>query len=196
MLSANIRRFTVEDYHWLTDKGFFAEDDRVELIRGQVVQMAAKGTAHEVCLNRLLKVLIKGFADDRAIVRCQSPIVLFDNSEPEPDFSIVQYREDEYLAAHPAATDVMLVIEISDSSLDYDRVTKIPLYAEAGIYDYWIFNLQQNILETYCEPYQNNDEEFGYRLKRIVLPNETIALPNFPDLVIDLVNIFPPVGRS
>lgn len=196
MLSANIRRFTVEDYHWLTEKGFFAEDDRVELIRGQVVQMAAKGTAHEVCLNRLLKVLIKGFADDRAIVRCQSPIVLFDNSEPELDFSIVQYREDEYLTAHPAATDVILVIEISDSSLDYDRATKTPLYAEAGIYDYWIFNLQQNILETYCEPYQNNDGEFGYRLKRIVLPNETIVLPNFSDLVIDLVNIFPPVGRS
>ena len=196
MLSANIRRFTVEDYHWLTEKGFFAEDDRVELIRGQVVQMAAKGTAHEVCLNRLLKVLIKGFADDRAIVRCQSPIVLFDNSEPEPDFSIVQYREDEYLTAHPAATDVILVIEISDSSLDYDRATKTPLYAEAGIYDYWIFNLQQNILETYCEPYQNNDGEFGYRMKRIVLPNETIVLPNFSDLVIDLVNIFPPIGRS
>jgi Uma2 family endonuclease len=196
MLSANIRRFTVEDYHWLTEKGFFAEDDRVELIRGQVVQMAAKGTAHEVCLNRLLKVLIKEFKDDRAIVRCQSPIVLFNESEPEPDFSIVQYREDEYLSAHPLPADVLLIIEISDSSLDYDRETKLPLYAEAGIYDYWIFNLQQNVLETYCEPYQNNDGEFGYRLKKIVLPNETIVLPQFPDLVIDLGKIFPPIRRS
>jgi Uma2 family endonuclease len=195
MLSANIRRFTVEDYHWLTEKGFFAEDDRVELIRGQVVQMAAKGTAHETCGRRLLRELSKQLGD-QATLQSQSPILLPNNSEPEPDFAIAQNREDDYLLSHPLPADVLLIIEISDSSLDYDRETKLPLYAEAGIYDYWIFNLQQNLLETYCEPYQSNDGEFGYRLKKIVLPNESIALPTFSDLVIDLVNIFPPVKRS
>jgi Uma2 family endonuclease len=195
MLSANIRRFTVEDYHWLTEKGFFAEDDRVELIRGQVVQMAAKGTAHETCGRRLLRELTKQIGD-RATLQSQSPISLPMNSEPEPDFAIVKNREDDYLLSHPLPADVLLIIEISDSSLDYDRETKLPLYAEAGIYDYWIFNLHQNLLETYCEPYQNNDGEFGYRLKKIVLPNETIILPQFPDLVIDLINIFPPIRRS
>jgi Uma2 family endonuclease len=87
--------------------------------------------------------------------------------------------------------DILLVIEIADSTLKYDQETKLPLYAEAGISDYWIFNLVKNHLETYSEPYQDSQGNFGYSVKRIVLPNQAIALPCFPDMSLDLSKVFP-----
>lgn len=191
MVNASPKRFTVDDYHRLAQLGFFTEDDRVELIRGQIIQMAEKGTAHEVCLTRLLKQLVSLLLNELVIVRCQSPIALLRDSEPEPDFAIVHHREDEYLSSHPNAADVLLVIEISDSSFSYDRDIKLPLYAEAGIFDYWLFNLVESCLETYSEPYQDANGHFGYRMKRIVLPNEAIALPNTSNSPLQLSNIFP-----
>lgn len=190
MAIALLKRFTLSEYHRLTELGFFQEDDRIELIRGQIIQMAAKGTAHEVCLTRLLRELPKLLLE-QALLRCQSPITLIDDSEPEPDFSIVRNREDDYLSAHPRAADVLLVIEISDSSLSYDQETKLPLYAESEISDYWILNLPENCLEAYSEPYQKPTGEFGYRVKRIVLAGEAIALPHFPDQQLSLTKIFP-----
>jgi Uma2 family endonuclease len=190
MAIALLKRFTLSEYHRLTELGFFQEDDRLELIRGQIVQMAAKGTAYEVCSTRLLRELPKLLLE-QALLRCQSPITLIDNSEPEPDFSIVQNREDDYLSGHPIAADIWLIIEISDSSLSYDQETKLPLYAESGISDYWIFNLPDNCLEAYSEPYQKPTGEFGYRVKRIVLAEEAIALPHFPDRQLSLTQIFP-----
>jgi Uma2 family endonuclease len=190
MAIALLKRFTLSEYHRLVDLGFFQEDDRVELIRGQIIQMAAKGTAHEVCLTRLLRELPKLLLE-QALLRCQSPITLVDDSEPEPDFSIVHNREDDYLSAHPSAADALLVIEVSDSLLSYDQETKLSLYAESEISDYWIFNLPENCLEAYSEPYQKQTGEFGYRVKRIVLAGEAIALPHFPHQPLSLAKIFP-----
>jgi hypothetical protein len=84
-----------------------------------------------------------------------------------------------------------LVIEISDSTLSYARGRKLSVYAEDGIWDFWIFNLVDNWLEVYNEPYQDSQGRFGYRLKRIVLPDETVGIPSFPDLSIDLAGVFP-----
>jgi len=190
MTIATAKRFTLAEYHRLTEIGFFAEDDRIELIRGEIIQMAAKGTAHELCLTRLIRELIN-LLGDRAILRVQSPIVLPSGSEPEPDFTIVQNRDDDYLSSHPDPAEVLLVIEIADSSLSYDREVKLPVYAESGISDYWLFNLPENCLEAYSQPYHNLPVSFGYSLKRIVLPNQAIALPCFPELSLDLAKIFP-----
>ncbi len=184
-----IKRFTLEEYHRLSELGFLTEGDRIELIRGELVYMAAKGTAHEVCLTKLIRALPK-LLSDQATVRCQSPILLT-GSEPEPDFTIVKNRSDDYLESHPNSADVWLLIEISDSSLTYDQETKLSLYAENNIQDYWIFNLLENILETYSEPYQKFQGDFGYQIKRVLLPNEAIALPHFPDLILDLSKTFP-----
>jgi Uma2 family endonuclease len=165
MVSTTLRRFSLAEYHHLTELGFFVEDDRVELIHGQIVEMAAKGTAHEVCLTRLLRELPK-LVGDRATLRCQSPLIVPPDSEPELDFTIVRNRADDYLDAHPEPADVLFAIEISDSSLSYDQDVKLPLYAEAGISDYWIFNLVDNHLEAYSELYQNLQGKFGYGVKR------------------------------
>lgn len=191
MTQAKPKRFTLDEYHKLTEIGFFHEDDMIELIKGEIIEMGAKGTAHETCISKLLRELVR-LLEDAATLRCQSPIVLPDSSEPEPDFVIVQNRPDDYISAHPSPSDVLLVIEISDSTLKYDREVKLSLYAEAGISDYWIFNLFDNQLESHSEPFQNSQGTFGYQNRRIVLPNQIIALPCFPDLSLDLSRVFPP----
>ncbi|HAZ47788.1 MAG TPA: hypothetical protein DDW76_17445 [Cyanobacteria bacterium UBA11369] len=190
MALTQAKRFTLEEYHRLGEIGFFHEDDQIELIRGEIVQMSAKGTRHSVCTNLLNRELSK-LVGERATLRIQDPIILPSTSEPEPDFTIVQNRSDDYLSAHPIPADILLVIEILDSSLDYDKNVKLPLYAEAGIPDYWIFNLIDNWLEVCTEPSELSPGRFDYLNKRLVLPNQSIALPCFPDLFIDLTKVFP-----
>ncbi len=182
--------FTIEEYHRLAKLGFLTEDDRVELIRGEIIQMAAKGTAHINCCRNLLEELAP-LVTGRAKLQCQDPIVLPSNSEPEPDFAILRIRDDNYRDALPNSSDVLFVIEIADSTLKKDKEVKTSLYAEAGISDYWIFNLVDNHLEAYSEPYQNLQGRFGYAVTRIILPNQTVALPGFPDLALDLSKVFP-----
>lgn len=193
MTRPTAKRFTLDEYHRLADLGFFTENDRVELIRGELIQMAAKGTPHTTCCRNLLEELPKLVAG-KATLQCQDPIVLPSNSEPEPDFAILKRRADNYLSAHPSAADVLLVIEIADSTLKYDQEVKLSLYAEAGISDYWIFNLVENHLEAYSEPYQTVQGSFGYSIKHIVLPNQSVVLPCFPDLSLDLSKVFPRIG--
>lgn len=183
------KRFSVQEYHRLVELGFLTEDDHVELIRGELIQMAARGTAHESCITRLLRVLLP-LVGDRATLRCQSPIILAFDGEPEPDFSIVYNREDDYAQQHPTAADTLLVIEVADSSLEYDRNTKLPLYAEGKIRDYWLFNLPDRCLEAYSEPAQISDGRFGYLNRRIVTATGTIAFPPFPEQVLSLDRIF------
>lgn len=190
MSIAQTKRFSLKEYHQLTELGFFHEDDHIELINGKIIQMVAKGTAHETCLRRLLKELPK-LIGDRATLQSQAPITIPPNSEPEPDFAIVRNRTDDYLSAHPSPSDVLLVMEVADSSLSYDQDVKIPLYAQAGIAYYWIFNLFDNHLECYSEPYQDSQGKYGYLNKRIVLDKMAIALPYFPDLSLDLSRVFP-----
>ncbi len=107
--------------------------------------------------------------------------------------TLLRNRSDEYLSSHPLPVDILLLVEISDSTLSYDRTTKLSLYAEDGIAHYWILNLVSTQLEIYSEPYRDSCGKFGYRLTRIVLPDETIAIPSFPDISIDLSLIFPPI---
>lgn len=190
MTLTTTRRFTLDEYHRLIEIGFFHEDERVELIRGELVKMVAKGTAHTTCCSNLLEELLKLVAG-KAKLRCQDPITLPSGSEPEPDFVIVKIKDDNYLSGHPQPQDILLVIEIADSSIDYDQEVKAPLYAEAGISDYWIFNLADNYLETYCEPFQKREGGYGYSNKRIILPNQSVNLPNFPGLSLDLSKVFP-----
>ncbi|SKB11872.1 conserved hypothetical protein [Planktothrix sp. PCC 11201] len=191
MAIATVKKFTIEDYHRLTKLGFLKKEDKVELIRGEIIEMAAKGTSHSVCETRLERELYK-LIGEQATLRGQQPIILSSYSEPEPDRVIVKNRKDDYINGHPHTEDILLLIEISDSSLDYDQTTKLSVYAENNITDYWIFNLVDFCLECYRQPYQNLQEKFGYRSKLIYLPNESVTLPCFPDLTLDLTKVFPP----
>ena len=198
MIAATRKKFTIEEYHRLIDLGFFTENDRIELIRGEIIEIAAKRTPHSVCNSQLWKQLYK-LVGNQAEIRVQEPIVLFNHSEPEPDVVVARKKDDNYLSTHPSAADIILVIEISDSTLKYDspketlreRETKLPLYAEAGIKDYWIINLVARHLEVHTNPFSNAQGEFAYRNKTIVLPDEIIDIPEFTSSNLELNLIFP-----
>lgn len=184
------KRFTIDEYNRLAELGFFDEDDRVELIRGEIIPMAAKGTLHSTFSRRLIRELSR-LISNRGTLQSQDPISINPDSEPEPDVAILRNKDDDYLSFHPTPQDVLLLIEIADYSLRYDQEVKLQLYAEAGISNYWIFNLIENCLETYNETFRDLQGKFGYRRKVIYLPNESLDLPCFPELVLDLSQIFP-----
>lgn len=182
--------FTIDEYHRLVDLGFFTENDRIELIRGEIVEIAPKRTPHSVCNSLLWKQLYE-LVGKLAEIRVQEPITLSSSSEPEPDVVIAKKKDDNYLAAHPTVEDIILIIEISDSTLKYDREIKLSLYAEAGINNYWIINLVDRNLEVYINPFSNDKNQFGYRNKSIILPSEEIDIPGFSDITFELITIFP-----
>jgi Uma2 family endonuclease len=174
------KRFSIDEYHRLGEIGFLGEDDRIELIRGELVTMASKGTKHIFCCQELCGIL-HGLLSKQAIPRCQEPIVLYGSSytssEPEPDFAIVQLTPDRYRTTKPEAKDVLVVIEVSDSSLEYDRSVKASLYAEAGIPHYWIFNVIDRQLEALQNPVQKLKSEFEYAVTQVYPVSATVALP-------------------
>ncbi|MBD6616794.1 Uma2 family endonuclease [Komarekiella sp. 'clone 1'] len=184
------KRFTIDDYHRLIELGFLKEGDRIELIRGKLIQKAVKVTPHTFCTTRLYRQLDR-LLGDRAVIRGQDPITLLNHSEPEPDVVIARGRDEDYLAHHPYPEDILLVVEISDFTLIYDQTKKLELYAEAGISDYWIVNLNAHQLERYSQPYQNALSKFDYLNKQISLPNQTVTIPGFEDALLDLSRIFP-----
>ena len=140
-------RFTVEEYHRLGEAGIFSEDDRVELIEGEIIDMAPIGTKHAECVSRLTRLFVRGV---EARVRVQDPILLGSGNEPQPDIAIVRNRS--YATAHPGPEDVLLLIEVADTSLAYDRSTKIPLYARHGIPEVWLVDLAGRAVEVFRQP--------------------------------------------
>jgi Uma2 family endonuclease len=186
MVNTQVRPLTIYDYHRMIETGIIHEGEHIELILGQVFNMAAKGTRHTLCTRRLFKQLLN-LIGDQADVQSQDPITLPNNSEPEPDVVIARLRADSYADSHPVPADIILVIEVADSSLDFDRSTKLQIYAAAEISEYWIVNLIDSRLEIYSQP-----EGDIYTSTQIILPPRPTNLPHFIDIALDLTTIFPP----
>ncbi len=148
----------------MAEAGLFSEQDRVELIEGEVIKMSPIGSRHTGCVNRLNSILNRKVGDV-AIVSVQNPVQLDDFSEPEPDIALLKPRTDFYSQSHPTATDVLLVIEVAETSVEYDRSVKMPLYARAGIPEAWLVNLPKDIIEIYAQP-KNGKYQKVQRLKR------------------------------
>src|SRR3972149_6256027 len=124
-LQSTKRRFTVFEYHQMAEAGILGEDDRVELIDGEVTEMVPIGRRHSGCVNRLTQLLVKTFGDD-AVVSVQNPIVLSEYTEPQPDLSILKPRSDYYSGGHPTPEDIFLLVEVGETSADLDREVKVP----------------------------------------------------------------------
>jgi Uma2 family endonuclease len=177
-------RFTVEAYDRMIEKGFLTPKDRVELIRGEIVAKMSIGPRHAARVSRLTRLFNRALGD-RAIVSPQNPIVLAD-SEPETDIALLRPRDDFYESRKPEPKDVLLAIEVSDSSIEDDRDVKGPLYAENRIVEYWIVNLDEDCLEVYRSPRANGT----YRKKQILHRGDTVqigALPGVRFAVADLL---------
>jgi Uma2 family endonuclease len=143
--------FTVEDYHRLAELGILGEDDRVELLDGQVVEMTPIGPEHAGCVD-VLTGLLSRLVGDTAIVRVQNPLVLAPRWEPQPDIAVLKPRADRYRTAHPGPGEVLLVIEVADTALESDREVKLPRYAAAGIPETWFVDLEQAVIEIHRQP--------------------------------------------
>lgn len=141
-------RFTVKDFLKMGEAGILAENARVELIEGDVVDMAPIGSGHAGRVNLLNHLLTRAIGD-AAIVGPQNPIILSEYSEPQPDITLLKARADFYIGSHPEPDDVLLLIEVADSSVRYDRLVKIPLYARYGLREVWLLDLPQKRVEVY-----------------------------------------------
>ena len=185
LLNAQPRhRWTVAEYHRMAEVGLLNEDSRVELIDGEIIEMAPIGSQHGGKVNRFIHLFSKAFGN-KAIIAAQNPVVLGGYGEPQPDIAILRWREDYYEQGHPHAEDVLLIVEVSDSTLRYDRDIKIPLYAKNGIPEVWLLDIQNRQLEIHREPingiYQQRDCRRAGQIAPIL----------YPDAVIDLAELFP-----
>jgi len=150
-VQVNRRIFTVAEYERMGQFGIFSEDDRVELVNGEIIQMSPIGERHAACVDFLTEFITLRLRRS-AIVRVQNPVQLDDYSEPQPDIAVLKRRDDFYRHAHPRPEDVLIVIEVSDSTLELDRGVKVPLYAGAGIPEAWVVNLPEERIEVYSDP--------------------------------------------
>jgi Uma2 family endonuclease len=172
-------RLTIRDYHRLGEASVLGEDDRIELLEGQLIDMSAIGPRHALAVDALTELLVMAAAG-RAAVRVQNPIVLDDSSEPQPDFTLVRKPWNGYPGAHPRPPDVHLLIEVADSSLEFDLGAKLELYARAGIREFWVVDLTHNRVLVHRAP---RDGGYGSitavdmsgRLQVEALPEVTIA---------------------
>ena len=180
------RRFTVAEYYAMADAGILAPDERVELLDGDVIVMPPIGNWHASNVD-LFTNTFPAQLHGRAVVRVQNPVRLDDSSEPEPDVMLLRWRDDFYRNGHPGPADVWLLIEVSDTSVDYDRSVKLAAYAAAGIPEAWIVNRPDRRIEFYADPV--GDE---YATVRYYGPGESIAPQAFPDVVLQVDQIIPP----
>jgi hypothetical protein len=179
------RLFTREEYHRMGEVGILKRSDRVELIQGEIVKMSPQGRRHRAFIDNLTQLLGQRLAG-RAIVSVQMPIVLADDTEPEPDVQILRRRPVPYKDREAHADDVLLLIEMAESSQAYDRSTKLRLYAVAGIPEYWIVDCVGESIEVYRTPQAD-----GYRdVTRVNDPAARVAPQMFPDVTLALSEIF------
>ena len=178
-------RYTVDEYYRMGQSGILKQGDRVELIEGEIVDMVPAGSAHVGIVNRLNRLLVQVLGD-RAIVSVQNPVRLSAFSEPEPDIALLRPRDDFYSGAHPGPTNVLLIIEVSDSSLDYDRDVKLPLYARHEIPVVWLIDIQRKQLLVFRSPTRE-----GYRDQLVFTSSEVSRVPGLEGIDVNLDGLFP-----
>ncbi len=178
-------RWSVEEFQKLGEVGIFHEDDRVELLNGEIVIMAPIGIRHIKAVRRLSKIFHRKFGD-LCVVDAQNPLLVDGRSEPQPDLLLLRHEAD-LRDTLPLPEDVLLLVEVADTSLFYDACDKRDAYARSGIVEYWLLDLTQNQLHIFRGP-----EPSGYQSEQIIRAGESIAPLAFPDEAVALAEILPP----
>lgn len=185
------RRFTRADYHAMGRAGILDHRERLELIDGEIFVMSPIGRRHAACVDWINAAFFEsGGLAGRALVRVQNPMAESEHSEPQPDLMLLAERADRYAGGHPAPEEVLLLVEVADSTLAFDRRTKIPLYAADGIREAWLVDLVHDRIEVYTDPAPH-----GYQAMRRVERTESIAPAALPELRLAVDRIIPP-GRA
>ncbi len=172
--------FTVEEFHRMGEAGVFNESDRIELIEGEVIQMGPIGSPHAARVKRLNRLLVRRLGT-RAIVQVQDPVRLSPLSEPVSDLAVLKPRTDFYAAQHPEPSDVLLIVEVADSSRAFDRTVKAPLYARAGIAELWVVDVIDGVIDAHRKPARGSYRDItrfrrGQRLTIAAFPHFTFRV--------------------
>ncbi len=183
----DIRLLTVKDYHRMAEAGIFHPNERVELIAGQIIRMTAKGTAHSAATTRT-DSLLRNRLGTQVLVRPQEPIQLDDLSEPEPDIAVVKPDPLYYEDHHPTPSEIYLIIEVADTSFKIDRQVKAPVYAQSGITDYWILDVNDRKLHVFREPTPD-----GYQSEVILSEDARVSPLAFPTCTITVREMLRPI---
>ena len=173
------RAFTIHDYARMRESGILTEDDRVELIDGEIRNMSPIGPHHAAIVTKVVTFLISQISDE-AIISSQNPVRLNDYTEPQPDIAVLHYRDDYYAQALPTADDILLLIEVADTTLKYDREEKMPRYAQAGVPEAWIVNLAEQLVEQYTLPVKGQ-----YTHLQKVLLGDTVTSLTLPVITLN-----------
>jgi Uma2 family endonuclease len=174
---------TVTEYVRMGEAHVFAHDARLELMEGEIVEMAPIGSAHAAVVNTLAALLRE--VAPRAMVSVQCPLVLGERSAPQPDVMLLRPRADRYYNSHPVAADALLVVEVADTTLDYDLEVKRPLYARAGVAELWIVDICRRELHVFREP------ELDYSIHRVLKASDNAAVAALGDVGLAISALFP-----
>lgn len=185
-LAERRRRFTIEEYYRMGEVGIFGPEERVELIEGEIISMSPIGHRHAFCVAELTTRLVRGVGD-RAFLWPQNPVHLFLDTVPQPDVVLLEPPSSRYARNHPDPADVLLVIEVAETSYRYDRDVKLRLYARAGIKEAWIVDLVHSVVEVFWEP-----GRAGYARTRRVERGGALAPIAVPDTILAVNEILPP----
>ena len=184
-LDQRIHKYTVEEYHVMGETGILTEEDRVQLIDGEIVEMPPMSSSHASIVNRLIRFLNLALDPGQAVIWGQCPITFPDNAEPEPDVAILKSRPDFYRSRLPTPQDALLLIEVSQSTLRLDRSVKVPYYAHQNIPEVWVVNLPEEIIKVYRNPRDGVYQETT-RLHR----GDTLSPQAFPAVELTVEEIF------
>ena len=178
------RLFTVDEYHQMADVGIFGPEERVELIDGEIIQMSPIGPRHAGAVINITRLLVTRLGD-RAVLSPQNPVVIRPRSEPQPDMLVLRPRATSYSRAHPTPEEVLLAIEVADTTARFDRIVKARLYARARIAEYWLVDVERACVDVFRVP--SGD---GYTDTERVGRGGTVASLAFPDVVIAVDDLF------
>lgn len=178
------RRFTADEFHLMSERGILRPDERLELLDGEILEMAAIGSRHMGGVNTIMEWFVVRLVG-RAVVSIQNPVRLSSGSELEPDLTLLRFRADRYAAALPVPDDVLLLVEVADTSYRYDRMAKLPHYAESGIPEVWIVDLQRKLLLASRLPRAGHYEQM-----LTVRPGEALSPTAFPELAFPVAELF------
>jgi Uma2 family endonuclease len=177
-------RLTARDYHLMSERGILRPDARVELIEGEIIDMAPIGSRHAGAVERIAD-LLRAAAAKRFMVRTQQPVVLDEYSEPEPDIVLVPWRADYYSSAHPGPSEALLIVEVAETSVRHDAEVKVPLYARHGIREVWIVDLERRRIKRFV----GVQAERYVRAEELRL-DERVVLAAAPEVEVDLSGVF------
>ncbi|NJM00611.1 MAG: Uma2 family endonuclease [Synechococcaceae cyanobacterium SM2_3_2] len=182
----NIHLWSVEDYHRMIENGLLTHDDRVELLEGIVSQMSPKGVSH-VIISRWIAERFRERLGVGSYLLTQDPITLTEQgSEPEPDITIARGSMFDYTEHHPYPEDILLVIEVADSSIEIDKTIKMPIYARARIQDYWVVDIKAKEITIYRQPVEDS-----YQAVQAVTGRDRLSPLAFPEIAFQVQDLFP-----